>query len=129
MVDYKLVINDPKNGKSFAKEVKEQNAEPFVNKKIGDTVAGDAAGFAGYEFKITGGSDNCGFPMRKDVESARKKILCVGGVGLKDTAYGVRKRKTVCGNRITAKIAQINLTITKHGKDTLGGEAAEAKEA
>jgi small subunit ribosomal protein S6e len=129
MVDYKLVISDPKTGKSFAKDVKEQGAEPFVNKRIGETISGDPAGFAGYEFQITGGSDNCGFPMRKDVESARKKILYVGGVGLRQVGKGVRKRKTVCGNRITSKIAQINLRITKYGKEKLGGEVAPAKDA
>jgi small subunit ribosomal protein S6e len=122
MADYKLVISDPKTGKSYAKESKE--GDVFNGKQIGDKIS--VPGFEGYEFEITGGSDNCGFPMRKDVDSSRKKILYIGGVGLKKTGHGVRRRKTVCGSRVTAKTAQVNLKILKHGKDALEEKPKEA---
>lgn len=86
-------------------------------------------GLTGYEFLITGGSDHAGFPMRKDISGmGRKKILAVQAIGLKKKAKGLRQRKTVCGNTIHAKISQINLKVTKEGKEPLPKpEPAEGK--
>jgi small subunit ribosomal protein S6e len=149
MAEFKLVIGN-KDGRCCQKEVKEAQAEAFIGKKIGDSVSGDACGFAGYEFKITGGSDFCGFPMRDDVSGVmRKRILAVSGVGItnkkkkrgkdqksKRTMQGMRQRKTVCGNTVYAKTAQVNLKVVKEGKEPLmpkeekkEGAQAEKKEA
>lgn len=119
MVSFKLVIGT-KDGKCVQKELQEPEAKVFLGKKIGDVVSGDLVGFGGYEFMVTGGSDYCGFPMRKDIEGfARKRILAVEGIGLKKKAKGVRVRKTVCGNTIHPKISQVNLKVTKEGKEPL----------
>lgn len=119
MVSFKLVIGT-KEGKCVQKDVQEPDANIFLGKKIGDTVNGEVIGLSGYEFLITGGSDNCGFPMRFDVSGpGRKRILAVQGVGLKKKAKGIKQRKTVCGNTIHAKISQINLKILKEGKEPL----------
>jgi small subunit ribosomal protein S6e len=147
MADFKLVVSDPKTGKTVQKEVKDEQAGPLLGMKIGDTVKGDLIGFAGYEFLITGGSDDCGFPMRRDLPgSQRKKILSVGGVGVrplrtktlktKPFQYypGAKQRKMVCGNTVHQSISQINLKATKLGKDSLfevpapEGEAKPAEE-
>lgn len=126
MADFKLVISDPKNGKSYQKELKEPDSNIFLGKKIGEQVNGNEFGLQEYEFIITGGSDYCGFPMRNDVTGAgRKRILAVSGVGLRKTGKGVRHRKTVCGNTIHPRISQINLKILKEGKVKLAPEAAE----
>ncbi|MFH1591293.1 MAG: 30S ribosomal protein S6e [archaeon] len=128
MAEFKLVINDPKTGKSYTREVKEDQAKPFLTLKIGNKVSGKDAGFVGYEFEITGGSDSAGFPMRRDVDGVNKKrILAVEGVGLKRAGRGVRQRKTVAGNTVYSKTAQINLKILKAGKDKLDAEAAPAE--
>jgi len=66
MVDFKLSIADPKSGKTYQKEAKDKEAAPFVGKNIGEQIKGEIIGLAGYEFLITGGSDNCGFPMRRE---------------------------------------------------------------
>ncbi len=63
--------------------------------------------------------------MRKDVSSARKKILAVEGIGMKKTAKGMRHRKTVAGSRIHEKISLINLKVLKHGRQKLDGEEAQ----
>jgi len=98
MVSFKLVIGS-KTGICVQKEIQEPEAKALIGKKIGDSVKGEELGLAGYEFIVTGGSDNCGFPMRKDVEgTSRKRILAVQGVGLKKKAKGIRVRKTVCGS-------------------------------
>ena len=81
MAELKLVIGN-KNGKSYQK-VLEDKAN-FIGRKIGDKIKGELFGMAGYEFLISGGSDDCGFPMRKGIESSgKKKILALGGVGFK----------------------------------------------
>ncbi len=81
---------------------------------------GDSIGFVDYEFVVTGGSDYCGFPMRKDVEGyARKRILSIQGVGVRKKGKGTRIKKTVCGNTIHPKIAQVNLKVQKEGKEQL----------
>ncbi len=129
MADFKLVIST-KDGFSAQREVKDKDAEILIGKKIGDTVQGDSIGLAGYEFLITGGSDNCGFPMRKDVPGTmRKRILSVGNVvGIRRLPKGIRVRKTVCGNTIHDKIVQINLKVTKEGKEKVTKAKEGAKE-
>ena len=132
MAEFKLVISDPKTGKTTQKEIKDQSANAFLNKKIGETVAGESIDLTGYEFMITGGSDKSGFPMRKGIQSKRKKILVgKGSVGFsgKNRGYtekGIVKKKTVCGDRVDSGIAQINLKITKQGTAQLFEEKKEA---
>lgn len=127
MATFKLVIG-LKDGKCAQKEVKDNDAETFIGKKINDTVKGDDCGFPGYEFKITGGSDFCGFPMRLDVQGAiRKKITVISGVGFKKKGKGIKQKKTVCGNTINDKIVQVNLKVTKQGAAPLIEEKAEEK--
>ena len=120
MVEFKLVIGDPKSGKCYQKVVSEQNAASLVGKKIGDHIKGEAFDMTGYEFEISGGADYCGFPMRKDIEGpVRKKILLVKGVGIRNKDAGIRRRKTICGNTIHEKISQVCLKVLKEGKKPL----------
>ena len=122
MVDFKIVISDPNTGKTYQKEVKDDDARKFIGLKIGDKLKGDFLELGNVELEVTGGSDYCGFPMRKDVfGSGRKKILAVGGVGIRNREKGIKKRKTVCGNTIHAKISQINVKV-------LGGKPIKVKE-
>jgi small subunit ribosomal protein S6e len=128
-MEFKINIGDPKTGKTHKKVFKDDECTPLLNKKLRQTVTGDSLGMPGYEFTITGGSDFCGFPMRSDVEgSARKKVLLVDGVGFRNDRKGFRRRKTVAGNTIYAKTAQINLSILKHGKEPLAEAKAEGAE-
>lgn len=135
MAEFKLVIGDPKSKKCYQREVKDDLAKPFLGMKLGDKIRGEAIDLTGYEFEITGGSDYCGFPMRKDLPGqGRKKVLAVIGTGMKQLRKKVRKgkvfqkyngskqRKMVCGNTIHAKIHQINLKVLKAGKASLGVE-------
>ena len=122
MVDFKIVISDPSTGKTYQKEVKDDDARKFMGLKIGDKLKGDFLELSNVEIEVTGGSDYCGFPMRKDVwGSGRKRILAVGGVGIRKREKGIKKRKTVCGNTTHAKISQINVRV-------LGGKPIKVKE-
>jgi small subunit ribosomal protein S6e len=127
MVEFKLTIGNPKTGKCVQRTVSENAAKAFIGLKIGDTIKGESIDLTGYEFQITGGSDFCGFPMRKGITGARKSILAQGGVGFKKYR-GIRKRKTVCGEAINEKISQINLKVLKQGKAPLVSAEGEKKE-
>ena len=120
MPEFKLVINNPKTGKSYSKAI---NLNIFDNKKVGEKLQGNSLGLDGYELEITGGADKTGIPMRKDFESsARKKALLVKGVGIKSKRKGMRKRKTIRGSIINSSIKQINLKIIKQGQKKLEEE-------
>lgn len=121
-MEFKLTINDKE--KAFKHVVKEPEAAALVGLKIGDKVKGDSIGLPGYEFIITGGSDNAGFPMRRGIEGPeRSKMLFT----LKN---GSKKRKTVMGNTVAETISQINMKVEKKGSKPLGEEvkAEEKKE-
>ncbi len=125
MPEFKIVINDVKQGKSYQSVLDNDN---FIGKKIGEKVEGNVVGLQGYELEITGGSDTAGFPIRRDVDgSGRKKILIGKGVGLKKVAKDVRKKKSVRGNIISDQIKQINLKIIKYGSKDVK-ELLEIKE-
>tara|TARA_Y100000310_G_scaffold22935_2_gene21897 strand:+ start:1975 stop:2592 length:618 start_codon:yes stop_codon:yes gene_type:complete len=136
MVSFKLCISDPSTGKTFQREVKDSLAKPFIGLNIGESINGDNFEVSGYEFKITGGSDYCGFPMRRGILGIRKKIILYGGIGFRGGPKGIKRRKTVCGHKIHDKISQINLKVTKSGAKKLADifgssekkeEKAEAK--
>jgi len=129
MVDLRIVVSDPKTGKSVQREVKEEGVRQFFGLKLGDKVKGDLLGLEGYEFTLTGGSDDAGFPMRRDVQGvARKAILTTGGVGIrKNLGRGQKIRKTVAGNTVGVQTAQLNLKIEKMGKEDLFPKPAEEK--
>ena len=131
MAEFKLVLSR-KDGKSFQKVVKDDQAAVFLKKNIKDKVDGKDLGMDGYEFEISGGSDKCGFPMRKGILQTRQKIILEGtSIGFsgknrtKKKQKGLRKKRTVCGERVTSQIVQINLKILKEGKEKLGEEKTE----
>jgi len=127
MAGMKAVIG-LKDGRSVQKEIAEADTKQLLGKKVNDVIKGELFGLTGYEFKITGGSDYCGFPMRADVPgAARRRILAVEGIGLKKEAKGIRIRKTVCGNTIHPKMVQVNLKVVKEGAEQLLPPKGEEK--
>ena len=119
MASFKLCISDPSTGKTFQKEVKDSAASPFMGLNIGENIKGDSFEMNGYEFLITGGSDYCGFPMRKGILGLRKSLTVYGGVGFRGAAKGIKRRKTVCGHKIHERISQVNLKVVKQGPKKL----------
>lgn len=112
-----LVISERETGKAYVKITEEP---VFVGKKIGDEVDLSVAGVDGYKAQIRGGSDDVGFPMRKDVHGPnRTKVLLSKGPGYKPKAAGIRKKKTVHGSTVSEKMAQLNLVVTKKGPKSL----------
>ena len=108
MAQFKVVISDPKTGKSEVAEVKDSNAQQLLGHRIGDVIEGSTLGLSG-KLILTGGSDRAGFPMRPDVLGGGKKyVLVSGGVGFKAGTGGAKKRRLVRGNTITEEIFQLN---------------------
>lgn len=105
-------------GKSYQKTCDNQ----FVGMKIGSKVDGGLLGLKNYELEITGGSDTSGFPIRKCIDGAgRKKGFFGKGVGVRKriNRKGKRIRKTVAGNIVSDRIAQLNFKVLKKGTEEL----------
>lgn len=120
----KLNIGDPKSKRTIQVELDDQNSAALKGKKIGQSFKGELVDKPGYEFQIMGGSDNAGFPMRNDVEGEqRRKILIPTGIGNRRRRKGMRLRRTVTGNTIGATTVQVNVKVTKVGKQPLFEEA------
>ena len=128
MAEATIIIGN-KDGKSYHKNIE---LSLLLGRKIGETIKGELIGFSDYEFILTGGSDDCGFPMRPGLRGARRaKILARGGVGVRKNRNGDYIRKTVYGESIGEKIKQINLMVVKEGSKNLqslfGIESKEVK--
>jgi small subunit ribosomal protein S6e len=114
MVEYKVVISEKE--KSIARTVGDPQAAGFLGKRIGETIGGELLGATGYTFRITGGTDKSGFPLRPDVPGARQTRLYVGdGFGFEAPRRGMRKRRTFRGNTVSEDTVQINLIVEQKG--------------
>ncbi len=135
MAEFKLVISDPKTGKSVQKAVAGPQADVLLTKGVGEQLEGGSLGFAGYTFQITGGSDNAGFPMRKSIKMQRARVLAGKSTGFKGRNRegamqdGLRKRFTVAGEKVHAKTAQVNVKILTYGSESLFPAEQPAAEA
>ncbi len=120
MADFKLVISDPKTGKAYNVDVAGAKSNKIIGKSIGTEIEGDVAGLPGYKIMITGGTDKDGMPMRGDLPGqSRRRILVSGGVGYHPVADGMRKRKLLRGNEVTADLVQLNAKVTAYGDKPL----------
>jgi len=116
MVEFRVVVNDIKNGKSYQVQVSGHHANSLIGKKIGDEVDGIFISLPGYKLNITGGTDKDGFAMKKDLPGmGRRRILLSDGKGFKALEKGMRKKKSVRGNTISQDIVQINMKVAKEG--------------
>ena len=98
--------------KAWQITVKGDKASRLIGLKIGDTFEGSIVGLPGVILKITGGTDNSGFPMRPDIPGpAKRRVLLSGPPGFHPREKGERRRKTVRGNMISDEIVQINTVI------------------
>jgi len=122
----KLNISYPSNGTQKLVEVDdERKLRIFMDKKMGQEVPGDSVGdeFKGYIFKITGGNDKQGFPMKQGVlHPTRVRLLLSDGHSCyRPRRTGERKRKSVRGCIVGMDLAVIALSIVKQGDGELPG--------
>ncbi len=134
MAEFKVVVNDTKNGKSYQIPVSGHHANSLMGKKVGDEVDGIFISLPGYKLQITGGSDKEGFPMRSDLPGVgRRRILLSESKGFKPIENGLRRKKSIRGNTVSQDIVQINMKVVKYSskpiEQIVGGEqkAEESK--
>lgn len=116
----RIVISDPKTGKSYQVELPKDKESQIIGRKMGEKIDGGVVGAAGYTLELTGGSDGSGFPMRQDVAgSARSQSLIVKGVGFNSKRKGERRRKTLVGNVYSSEVVQVNTKVAEPGPTSL----------
>lgn len=126
MVDFKVVLSDPKTGRSYKMTASGGAAGAFIGKRVGGEVDASPLGLPGYRVAITGASDRNGTPARRDLPGAgRRRLLLAGGVGFKPVMDGQRARKAVRGSEITQDFVQINAAVTEYGEKSLDDLLAE----
>jgi ribosomal protein S6E (S10) len=108
-------INISHKGKTYKLEIEN---EELIGKKIKETIDGKelSPDLEGYKLEITGTSDISGIPGTKSQEGAGyHRELLTYGFGMKDKRKGIRLRKTLRGEEISAKTSQINTKVLKEG--------------
>jgi len=97
----------------------------FYEKKIAQEVPADSLGdeWKGYVFRITGGNDKQGFPMKQGILLPyRVKLLLADGHSCyRPRRTGERKRKSVRGCIVGPDIAVLSLVIVKQGEGDIAG--------
>ncbi len=92
---------------------------------MGAEVPGDSIGdeFKGYIFRITGGNDKQGFPMKQGVmHPTRVRLLLSDGHSCyRPRRTGERKRKSVRGCIVAMDLAVLALSIVKQGDSDIPG--------
>ncbi|KAF2433151.1 ribosomal protein S6e [Tothia fuscella] len=122
----KLNISFPANGTQKLIEIDdERKLRIFMERRMGAEVPGDSVGdeFKGYIFKITGGNDKQGFPMKQGVmHPTRVRLLLADGHSCyRPRRTGERKRKSVRGCIVGMDLSVLALAIVKQGEGELPG--------
>jgi|JI10StandDraft_1071094.scaffolds.fasta_scaffold652866_1 small subunit ribosomal protein S6e len=109
----------------------EKRVRVFYDRKMGEEVDGHYLGeeFNGYVFKIKGGNDKQGFPMKNGVFANHRVrvLLKPGNKCFRPRRDGERKRKSVRGCVVGPDLAVISLAIVKKGDKELVGITDEEK--
>merc|ERR1719510_1969006 len=122
----KLNIANPSTGKVKVIEVEDdRKLLPFFDRRMAAEVPGDSLGdeFKGYVFKITGGNDKQGFPMKQGILcNHRVRLLFKKGMSCyRERRSGCRKRKSVRGCVVGPDLATLSLVVARKGPEELPG--------
>jgi small subunit ribosomal protein S6e len=117
----KLNIANPATGAQKLLDIDDDKRyRVFFDKKIAQEVPGDSIGdeWKGYVFRITGGNDKQGFPMKQGVllPNRVRLLLSDGHSCYRTRRNGERRRKSVRGCIVGPDIAVLSLVIVKQGE-------------
>ncbi|KAL9107976.1 MAG: hypothetical protein Q9227_007191 [Pyrenula ochraceoflavens] len=122
----KLNISYPANGTQKLFEIEDdRKLRVFMEKRMGNEVLGDSVGdeWKGYIFRITGGNDKQGFPMKQGVmlPTRVRLLLSDGHSCYRPRRDGERKRKSVRGCIVGSDLSVLALSIVKQGDGDIPG--------
>lgn len=122
----KLNISYPANGTQKLIEIEDdRKLRGFMDKRMGQEVTGDGVGpeFKGYVFKITGGNDKQGFPMKQGImhPTRVRLLLSTGHSCYRPRRTGERKRKSVRGCIVAMDLSVLALSVIKQGDEEIPG--------
>jgi len=122
----KFNIADPSTGAQKLVVIEDDKKLRHVyDKRISQEVPGNALGdeYEDYKFKITGGFDKEGFPMKQGIlVPDRVRLLLSKATGCyRPKRTGQRRRKSVRGCIVSREISVLHLIVTKKGKEAIPG--------
>jgi small subunit ribosomal protein S6e len=122
----KLNISYPVTGAQKCFTIEDINkVRPFFDKRMGQEVNADELGeeWAGYVFRIGGGNDKQGFPMKQGVLlNCRVRLLLSAGKSCyRPRKKGERKRKSVRGCIVDSDLSVIHMVIVQKGAAEIPG--------
>jgi len=103
----------------------ERKLRALYDKRMSHEVEGEVLGdeFKGYIFKISGGNDKQGFPMKQGVLTTQRVrlLLSDGHSCYRIRRRGERKRKSVRGCIVSGDLSVVNLVVVKKGEAEIPG--------
>mmetsp|Transcript_129904 Transcript_129904/g.315527 ORF Transcript_129904/g.315527 Transcript_129904/m.315527 type:complete len:236 (-) Transcript_129904:99-806(-) len=122
----KLNIANPATGMQKLVEIEDdKKLLPFFDKRMSSEVPGDSLGdeWKGYVFRIGGGNDKQGFPMKQGIlVNHRVRLLFKKGMSCyRERRKGCRKRKSVRGCIVGPDLAVLALVVVKKGPEEIPG--------
>jgi len=122
----KLNIAYPATGCQKVVDVEDENKlRAFYDRRMCSEVDGAVLGddFKGYVFKITGGNDKQGFPMKQGLLTAARVrlLLATGHTCYRPRRAGERKRKSVRGCVVSSELSVLNLVVVRKGEKEIPG--------
>jgi small subunit ribosomal protein S6e len=122
----KLNISFPSTGCQKLIEIDDETKlRHLYDKRMSHEIEGDVLGddFKGYVFRISGGNDKQGFPMKQGIlRNDRVRLLLGKGAScFRERRAGARKRRSVRGCIVGPDLSVVNLVVVEKGEGEIPG--------